>query len=180
MSFPSGGFVWFNSIDTFRRMPIGIAARSRGGTSRPALIGVFLVASCGDALVHRVESASVTTGSLHIHTAYALPPFTDAPMPVYLTIDNTSATPDSLLGVTAPVASHAMLHGGGMEGMTALVLPPNGRLALRPGGTHLMLEPPLPRFGRGDSVQVTLRFAHAGSVAVWATVIDYEDLDRIR
>jgi hypothetical protein len=43
-----------------------------------------------------------------------------------------------------------------------------------------MLEPPLPRFARGDSVSVTLRFAFAGEVTVWAMVVDYDDLDRLR
>ena len=125
----------------------------------------------------RVDSASVTSGSLTVHTAFALPPFTDAPMPVYLTIDNTAETPDSLLEVTTPATPHAMLHGGGMEGMTALVVPANRSLAMRPGQLHLMLQQPLPRFARGDSLQVTLRFARAGSVAIWAFVIDYNDLD---
>jgi hypothetical protein len=101
-------------------------------------------------------------------------------MPVYLSIDNSANAPDTLLGVTTPVANHAMLHGGGMEAMAALEVPAAGTLALRPGQTHLMLEPPLPTFARGDSVQVTLRFAHARSVSVWALVIDYDDLDRIR
>jgi copper(I)-binding protein len=67
-----------------------------------------------------------------------------------------------------------------METMAALEVPAAGALALRPGQTHLMLEPPLPDFGRGDSVQVTLRFARAGTVAVWVFVIDYDDLDRMR
>lgn len=141
---------------------------------------VAAIAACGDPLLGRVESARVTAGALSIHTTYALPPFTDAPMPIYLTIDNTGAGPDSLLGVSSPSSSHAMLHGGGMEAMSALEIPAGGTLALRPGEVHLMLDPPLPSFSRGDSVQVTLRFAHAGSVAVWALVIDYDDLDRMR
>ena len=144
------------------------------------MVGLVVLAACGDPLIGRVESASVTTGDLTIHTAYALPPFTDAPMPIYLTIDNTAVEPDSLLGATTTVSGHTMIHGGGMEGMEALVVPAHGTLALRPGETHLMLEPPLPRFARGDSVQVTLRFARAGTAVTWAMVIDYNDLDRMR
>lgn len=151
------------------------------GVPRPlGLIWIVSLAGCGDPLIRRVASASVTSGPLTIHSAYALPPFSNSPMPVYLTIDNTAAAPDSLLGVTSPASNHVMLHGGRMEGMAALEVPANGSLGLRPGETHLMLEPPLPRSARGDSVQVTLRFAHAGEVTIWATVIDYNDLDRMR
>ena len=161
-------------------MPIESCQWNWGTPQFLAIIGTGLLASCGDPLIGRVESASVTTGSLTVHTAYALPPFTDAPMPIYLTIDNTAAAPDSLLGATTTVSTHTMLHGGGMEGMESLVVPARGTLALRPGETHLMLAQPLPRFKRGDSVQVTLRFAGAATIDVWAMVIDYNDLDRIR
>jgi copper(I)-binding protein len=139
-----------------------------------------LLAACGDPLIDRVQSSAETTGALTVHTVYALPPFTDAPMPVYLTIDNTAAIPDSLLEVRSAVSARVMLHGGGMEGLHALVVPAGGSLVLRPGQTHLMLEPPLPTFVRGDSLQVTLRFAHAGELSAWARVIDYNDLDRMR
>ena len=140
-------------------------------------ISAALLSACGDPLLGRIESSGVTAGSLVVRGAYALPPFTNSPMPIYLTIDNTGSAPDSLLGVSSPIATHAMLHGGGMEGMAALVVPAHGSLNLRPGETHLMLEPPLPEFARGDSVQVTLRLAHAGELSVWAVVIDYDDLD---
>jgi copper(I)-binding protein len=164
------------------RFPV---ARGRGrwgwGAPHPhALIGVVLLAACGDPLIDRVQSSAETTGALTVHTVYALPPFTDAPMPVYLTIDNTAAIPDSLLEVRSAVSARVMLHGGGMEGLHALVVPAGGSLVLRPGETHLMLEPPLPTFVRGDSLQVTLRFAHAGELSAWARVIDYNDLDRMR
>jgi copper(I)-binding protein len=136
--------------------------------------------ACGDPLIDRVESGSATAGSLTVRRSYALPPFSDAPMPIYLTIDHTGTTPDSLLGASSASAEHVTLHGGGMEGMHALAVPVGGSLILAPGGTHLMLEPPLPRFARGDSLQVTLRFAHAGEITIWAMVIDYDDLDRLR
>ena len=140
-------------------MPIESCQWNWGTPQFLAIIGTGLLASCGDPLIGRVESGAVTTGSLTIHTAYALSPFTDAPMPVYLTVDNTGAEPDSLLGATTTVSTDTMLHGGGMEGMQSLVVPARGTLTLRPGETHLMLEQPLPRFARGDSVRVMLRFA---------------------
>ena len=158
-------------------MPISLSAKPSALRAYGLAISAALLSACGDPLLGRIQSSAVTTGSVTVRAAYALPPFTNSPMPVYLTIDNTGAVPDSLLGVSSPIAAHAMLHGGGMEGMAVLVVPANGSLTLRPGATHLMLEPPLPEFARGDSVQVTLRLAQAGELSVWAVVIDYDDLD---
>lgn len=145
----------------------------------PVLLAVFL-AACGDPVVRRVASLQVTHGDLVVHTLYALPPFTDSPMPVYLAIRNTGAVPDTLLGATSPATATVLLHGSGaMDAADALDVPAGGERVLAPGGTHLMLEPPVAReFARGDSVEVTLRFARAGSVTVWAPVVGYDDLDR--
>lgn len=140
---------------------------------------VLILAACGgDPLLERVQSATVTSGDLTLHTTFALPPFTDAPMPVYLTIENQAIVADTLLAVTSPASGMAMLHGGGMEMMTALPIPARGEVALRPGALHLMLDPPLDRdYVRGDSVAVTLRFARGAEVKVWAPVIDYDEVD---
>jgi copper(I)-binding protein len=135
------------------------------------------LAACGH---DPIPDTRVTSGSLTVHTSYALPPFTDAPMPVYLTVDNAGALPDTLLGLSSPASPHAMLHGGTMDPMAVLEIPAGGSLELRPGGTHLMLDPPLPRFAPGDSVEITLRFAQAGAATVWARVISYDELDRVR
>lgn len=135
---------------------------------------------CGDPLLDRVHTDPVTSGGLTIHTRYALPPFRDAPMAVYLTIDNTATIPDSFQRAESPLSREVMLHGAGMAMVSALEIPAGGSRTLAPGGQHLMLEPPLPMLGRGDSVQVTLHFARAGPIPVWVVVIGYDDLDRMR
>ena len=73
--------------------------------------------------------------------------------------------------ITASVT--VLLHGSGaMDAAEALEVPAGGERILAPGGTHLMLEPPVAeKFARGDSVEVTLRFARAGAVTVWAVVV---------
>lgn len=142
-----------------------------------AVLVVFL-AACGDRVARRVASHQVTHGDLVVHTLYALPPFTDSPMPVYLTIRNAGSAPDTLLGAASPASATVLLHGSGaMDAAEALEVPAGGERILAPGGTHLMLEPPLAEeVARGDSVEVTLRFARAGAVTVWAVVVGYDDL----
>ena len=78
-----------------------------------------------------------------------------------------SAAPDALTGVTA-MQGMAMLHqstqNGGMAGMADmenLKLPAGQDVALAPGGAHIMLMD-LPRAVRaGETLRLTLHFAHA-------------------
>ncbi len=143
---------------------------------------LFLLAACGgDPLLERVAARSVTSGELRMHTVYALPPFTDAPMPVYLVVVNQGTLADTLVAASSPSSASVMVHGGGMEMLHALPVPAGDELELAPGGLHLMLAPPLDRrHVRGDSVSVTLRFALSGDVTLWAFVIDYAEVDAVR
>jgi hypothetical protein len=122
----------------------------------------------------------VTSGELQVHTIYALPPFTDAPMPVYFTVANRGSAADTLLRVASPSSASVMFHGAAMEMLGAQPIAAGGSLAFEPGGTHVMLSPPLPKFARGDSLEVTLTFAHAGQVTLWAPVIGYDEVDEVR
>lgn len=141
-----------------------------------AVLVVFL-AACVDRVARRVASHQVTHGDLVVHTLYALPPFTDSPMPVYLTVRNAGSELDFLEGATAPASDSVLLHGSGaMDAAHALVVPAGGELALAPGGQHLMLVPPVPRYGRGDSVEVQLQFSRTGTITVWVMVVGYEDV----
>ena len=86
---------------------------------------------------------------------------------VYLTLHGGTA-PDRLTEVSADIAGMAMLHqsseSGGVSSMTMLDgvdIPAGAEVALRPGGTHVMLEA-LARPPRvGETFRLTLRFAHA-------------------
>lgn len=145
------------------------------------LLAMLLVAGCRapDPLLQRVRDASVTSGRLRIHTMYALPPFTDAPMAVYFTVGNGGSQADTLLAAASPASAEVMFHGAGMRMIGAQPIAPGGELVLAPGGTHLMLSPPLPSLARGDSVEVTLRFAHAEAVTFWVPVIDYDEAEDV-
>lgn len=142
---------------------------------------LLVLAGCGgDRLLDRVASDTVTAGDLRLHTIFALPPFTDAPMPVYFSVQNGARVADTLLAAASPASPSVMFHGGEMEMVHALPIPAGGELALRPGGLHLMLEPPLDRQRtRGDSVTVTLTFARGAVVTIRVPVVDYVEVDAV-
>jgi copper(I)-binding protein len=134
-----------------------------------------------DRVVARVLAERVGVGDLVVSRPFGLVPFRDAPLPVYLHIANTGDRPDTLRGVTAGGGLPApMVHGASMMAESVLVVPAAGELRLEPGGRHLMFDPPLPALARGDSVALTLQFAHAGAVTVTAWILEYAEADRVR
>lgn len=88
----------------------------------------------------------------------------------YLVIANPGPGPDRLVSVSSPDAARVELHrmdmAGGVMRMRpvegGLELPAAGRIALAPGGTHLMLIGPKRALRTGDRVTVDLDFARAG------------------
>ena len=95
---------------------------------------------------------------------------------VYLTITDTS-TPDTLTGVTTPVAAEAALHQSiddhgvmKMRPVGSLPIEPGKPVTLAPGGYHIMLMGLKQALNAGDSFPVTLTFAKAGQVTATAMV----------
>ncbi len=92
----------------------------------------------------------------------------------YAVITNASRQDDRLIGASSPAAAsvevHAMSMAGGIMRMRPVAegLPiGSGRtIRLAEGGYHLMFISPTRPLKRGDTVAATLRFEHAGPVAV--------------
>lgn len=95
---------------------------------------------------------------------------------LYLTV--TSGSDDSLIAASTAVAQRVELHESSMsaEGtmtmqpVEAFPVPASGSLVLEPGGLHLMLVEVEP-LEVGDTVEVQLEFADAGTVDVTAQVV---------
>lgn len=92
----------------------------------------------------------------------------------YMTIVSTADRPDRLVGAASPAAGRVQIHKSvkedGRSSMVhqedGVVVPPRGRVELRPGGYHLMLmklEEPL---RKGERVPVILQFERAGRIEV--------------
>jgi copper(I)-binding protein len=100
----------------------------------------------------------------------------------YMTLTNTSATDDALIGASVPatVAAMAEVHEtsmgeGGMMSMkpvTSLPVPAGGTVELAPGGYHIMLLQLVEPLVAGTEIPITLTFAESGDVRVIAEVRD--------
>lgn len=92
----------------------------------------------------------------------------------YLTIRNTGAEADTLLGGSANVADRIEVHESsekdGVASMRKLAegleIPAQGSVELKPGGLHLMLVGLKSALVAGEPVQLVLNFKKAGAVTV--------------
>jgi len=90
----------------------------------------------------------------------------------YMTIRNSGAAPDRLLGASSPAAARVELHVHIKEGdvvkmreVAAYDVPAKGTFELKPGGAHLMFVGIARPFKEGERVPVKLRFERAGEVS---------------
>jgi periplasmic copper chaperone A len=96
---------------------------------------------------------------------------------VYLTVTDHGA-PDTLTGVSTPVAGMAMVHESFEENgvskmrmLDGVKLAPNAPVALKPGGMHIMLTELKQPLRVGGTFPLTLSFAHAAPVTVTVKVL---------
>lgn len=91
----------------------------------------------------------------------------------FMTLANPGTKPDALVAVESPGARQVQLHqssmSGGMASMKAVAsipVPAGGRVALAPGGYHLMFMGLSKAQKVGDSLPATLVFASGARVKV--------------
>lgn len=119
---------------------------------------------------------------LEVRDAYGYQPVLGDVAAVYFTVENRAHTADTLEGAEVAGAQVAMIHEQVAEGdrvemrhVGAVPVPGETVLVLRPGGMHLMVE----GFDRspvaGDTLLVTVRFAHGDTIQVRAPVLAYGD-----
>jgi len=95
----------------------------------------------------------------------------------YFSLHNRGEVADRLVAVESPAAERSELHDHIMEEdvarmvqVEAIEIPPGERVALDPGGLHIMLIGLVEPLHAGDRVPLTLHFEQAGSVEVEAEV----------
>jgi len=139
-----------------------------------AAVTVTLLIS-GQAAAH-----SVTIGALSLTDLWtrATPP--SAPTAGgYLTIENTGAEADRLIGIASPVAGRAEVHEMTTKDGTMIMrpapggieIPAGGTVALAPGGFHIMFMDLKEPFVEGGKVPVTFTFEKAGSIDTFLHVL---------
>ena len=91
----------------------------------------------------------------------------------YFVVHNNGAAPDTLTGGSADFATveiHQMKTEGGVMKMTQMTngldIPAHGTIRFAPGGYHMMFTHLTKPLTKGEKVQATLTFAHAGPVTV--------------
>lgn len=126
----------------------------------------------------------VRAGSLEVSGIVMAQPVTGERTALYFDVANTGSDPDTLLSVDVGTLGRASVHRttvrDGVSRMRAagpVEVAGGGRIGLRPGGLHVMVEGLTSSLASGDTVPVTLRFAVAGDVEGRARVIPYADLE---
>jgi periplasmic copper chaperone A len=91
----------------------------------------------------------------------------------YLEIRNNGSQPDRLLSASTSVAKRVEMHVtehaaevAKMRQLRAFEIPARERLALSPGGAHLMLVDLAQPLKKGERISMTLRFERAGEMEV--------------
>lgn len=143
---------------------------------------LLLVACANDAPrtdAPRADGQSAST--LAVTDAWARPGLgtdtTRVTTAAYFTLSNDSETEVRLLSVGSDAAERVELHETTMEdGMMrmrpidGLAVPANGSVELRPGGPHVMLIGLTRDLAEGDTVSLTLDFAHGETLTVETAV----------
>jgi periplasmic copper chaperone A len=138
--------------------------------SSAALIGVALT-GCSEATHHDGKPGISSPG------AYVqVPSSTGAATPGYLDLQNNGAA-DELVSVTSSVGGTVALRAPGakageavtMHTVSSIPLPSNTTVDLDPTGYHLLLTGEGPMHD-GKDIQLTLHFAHAQPLTIYAIV----------
>ncbi|RWD30297.1 copper chaperone PCu(A)C [Mesorhizobium sp.] len=92
----------------------------------------------------------------------------------YFTVTNTGSSPDRLLSISSEISAKAELHEMGVKDgvmtmrpvTSGLEIPAGGKVALAPGGYHLMFVGLKRQPKQGETFPATLIFEKAGTVTV--------------
>jgi len=126
------------------------------------------------AAVSGSEPREVHAGSIVISDAWARPTAAGMPMGVaYFVVRNDGASDDAIIAASTPAAAHVEIHqttlADGMARMRPLreiVVPAKGKVAVSPGGIHLMLVDLATPLAAGTRAPLVLQFRNAGRVEI--------------
>ncbi len=142
-------------------------------------IRLFLAVVVAAAVLAACSTAAPSAGAMRVEDAWARPSMgMDRAGAAYLVIVNETGTADRLVGASSPAATTVELHETtadasgqmAMHPIERIDLPAGGRVALEPGGMHIMLIDLTGDLVADQQIDVTLDFATAPDVVVKATV----------
>ena len=121
------------------------------------------------------QAADYDVGSIHISQPWVrATPKGASTAAGYMTITTKGTTPDRVTCVSGDVSAQCQIHSmtmvGGVMQMRpvegGLEIKPGASVTLKPGGYHVMFVDLKRPLVKGQTVKVTLKFEHAGSVDV--------------
>lgn len=147
---------------------------------RPASVLLLLlplaVTSCGR------ERPLATAGEISVMQGWAYPS-TAGLAGAYLVMENHGASADTVTSLSGPDVGDASMHGVRREGVSStmypidrLELPAGRRVAMKPGGIHIMLADLARELVVGDSLILSLDLARTGRVEVKLPVLPYGEI----
>lgn len=122
------------------------------------------------------SSGAAPTQPIVISQARVVPPLPPSrTAAAYFTVTNTTGKADRLLSVITGAGEESVLHVYVKGVMTSppdgVVVPAHGRLVLRTGQGHVMIENVFGTLKPGDNVNLSLTFQNAGTIDVDAPVV---------
>lgn len=139
-----------------------------------ALVGVAgLIA--GAVPQSAASESSTRAQPIVVSGAYVREPASPDVAAAYFTVYNTTGTDDSLTAVVTGAGAQAIVHAddsGVMRAMPeGLRIPAHSSVTLAPGRGHIMIEKLYGPLRPGQTVNIELTFADAGTVVVTAPVV---------
>lgn len=131
------------------------------------IIAVILLSACAP-----------SSGALTVNETWARPASKGENGAVYFVIQNDTASDDALISASTDIASPAEAHMSMMDDQgvmsmkmqEAVQVPAGERIALKPGGLHIMLIDLKQDLKVGDTFTLILRFEKAGGITVQVEV----------
>lgn len=116
---------------------------------------------------------SITSNGIEISQPWARPAPKGGNSAVYMQIFNGSNTTDTLRSVDSNIAKNAQIHESfekkgltGMRPANDIIIAPDSSFSLSPGGFHVMLMEINQQVSTGDTLNLQLSFARAGTRTV--------------
>ncbi|MCV6593709.1 MAG: copper chaperone PCu(A)C [Silicimonas sp.] len=143
---------------------------------RSVAVASALVASLSAAQAgNMTHDHGIKAGDLRIEGAFSRATLPNQPVAGgFMTVSNTGADPDRLIGGTADFAGRVEIHEMAMSGdvmkmrelEAGLEIPAGATVELKPGGYHVMFMDLTRALEEGQEIRVTLEFEKAGKVEV--------------
>lgn len=140
---------------------------------------IALLMAMAGPLASSAEAADSEGNGARVEQAWARASIgTSRPAAAYVTVVNESDRAVTVTGASSPVAEKAEVHKTVKDGTTMkmvpagpIEIPAGGRIEMKPGGYHIMLMNLKQAIGKGESLDLTLRFADGAQLNVIASVM---------